>query len=48
MKAPIKRENDYLLVIPFKHVPTVMGFVNCTKTTNYGQYLRKTAIKLKK
>jgi hypothetical protein len=48
MQAPIKCKNDYLLVIPFKHVPNVMGFVNCIETTNYGQYLRKIAIKLKK
>jgi hypothetical protein len=37
MKAPIKYENDYFLVMPFKRVPTVMGFVDCNETTNYGQ-----------
>jgi hypothetical protein len=48
MKAPIKRENDEFLVMPFKHVPTIMGFVNYTGTTNCEQELTKTAIKLKK
>jgi hypothetical protein len=46
MKAPIKCKNDLfqkkmqkrlILVMPFKHVPTVMGFVDCTGTTSYGQ-----------
>jgi hypothetical protein len=37
MKAPIKRGNGEFLVMPFKHVSTVMGFVNSTETTNFGQ-----------
>jgi hypothetical protein len=47
MKAPIKRDNDEFLVMPFEHVPTIMGFVNYTGTTNYGQLLTRIAIKLK-
>jgi hypothetical protein len=47
MKAPIKHDNDEILVMPFEHVSTVMGFVNCTGTTNYGQLLTRIAIKLK-
>jgi hypothetical protein len=33
--------------MPFKHIPIVMGVVNCTAATNSGQQLAKTAIKLK-
>jgi hypothetical protein len=47
MKTGIKLKNYDFLVMPFKHVPTFMGFVNCTGTTNCGQELTKTAIKLK-
>jgi hypothetical protein len=47
MKEPIKRKNDEFLAMPFKHVSTVMGFINYTGTTNYAQSLMKMVIKLK-
>jgi hypothetical protein len=33
--------------MPLKRVPTVMGFVNFTRTRSCGQQLAKTTIKLK-
>jgi hypothetical protein len=47
MKMAQKRKNGEFLVMPLKHVLSVMGHVNPPEPQNSGQYLTKTAINAK-
>jgi hypothetical protein len=45
MKMALKHKNDEFLVIPLKHIMSVMDLVNHSETKNCGQYLIKMALK---
>jgi hypothetical protein len=45
MKTTLKRKNDEFLVMPLKHVLSVMDLVNHSEPQNCGQYLMKMALK---